>query len=283
VGDAPLSVTSADFNGDAQRDLAVANISSDNVSVLLGNGDGTLGLPQNFGAGDGPRDILSVDVNNDGFLDLAVTNNVAIITSEYAVTVLLGNGDGTFGAPKSFAVGLGPEHLTSADFDGDGNADLATTNSGSATPDPGGGASYKVSVHLGNGDGTFQSAQNIPTGNCPWGITSADFNNDGHDDLATSNSCGGSEGVRVHLGNGSSLKETVTYLLGETGLNNQSLQTKLDDALAHLRAGRTASACNKVDDFIRTVSAQSGKKIDSGYADILTTDANRIKAVIGCK
>ena len=202
VGNRPTSVTSADFNGDAQRDLAVANIFSDNVSVLLGNGDGTFQAAQNFGAGDGPRDILNVDFNGDGFLDLAVTNNAGVDNPVNQVSVLLGNGDGTFGAPQSFAVGLSPERLTSADFNGDGNADLATANPGSATPDPGGGFSYKVSVLLGNGDGTFQGVQNIPTGGCPYGITSADFNNDGHADLVTAAKCVGGEGVWVHLGNG---------------------------------------------------------------------------------
>src|SRR5215212_4057864 len=144
AGDGPMSVTSADFNGDSERDLAVANILSDNVSVVLGNGDGTFGLPQNFGAGDAPRDILSVDFDGDGFLDLAVTNS-DFGNRTNTVSVLLGNGDGTFGAPQSFEVGLWPKQLTSADFNSDGNADLATGNTGETVLNPSGGRSYRVS------------------------------------------------------------------------------------------------------------------------------------------
>ena len=80
----------------------------------------------------------------------------------------------------------------------------------------------------------------------------------------------------------SNLKETVTNLGLQSGLN-RSLQVKLDDALAQLNAGRTVPACSKLDDFISQVSAQSGRQIAPGDAEILITDANRIKAVIGCK
>jgi hypothetical protein len=80
----------------------------------------------------------------------------------------------------------------------------------------------------------------------------------------------------------STLKETVANLALQPRLN-QSLQAKLNDALALVDSGRTVPACNKLSDFNSQVSAQSGKQIDPEAADLLTTDANRIKAVIGCK
>jgi dipeptidyl aminopeptidase/acylaminoacyl peptidase len=80
----------------------------------------------------------------------------------------------------------------------------------------------------------------------------------------------------------STLKETVANLGLESGLN-RSLQAKLNDTLAHLKAGRTTLACNKLDEFISEVSAQSGNKIETRDAQRLTTDANRIKAVLACK
>jgi Tol biopolymer transport system component len=80
----------------------------------------------------------------------------------------------------------------------------------------------------------------------------------------------------------STLKEDVADLGLESGLN-RSLQAKLDDALAHLIAGRTVPACNKLDEFISQVSSQSGKKINPGDAQRLTADANRIKVVLACK
>jgi ornithine cyclodeaminase/alanine dehydrogenase-like protein (mu-crystallin family) len=65
-----------DFNGDGVQDLAVANEAFDNVSVLLGNGDGTFQGPQNFGVGSSPRSVAVGDFNGDGLQDLAVANSI---------------------------------------------------------------------------------------------------------------------------------------------------------------------------------------------------------------
>src|SRR6266511_2449891 len=70
----PNSVAIADFNGDGKLDLAVANTDTDNVSVLLGNGNGTFSSAQNFAAGDGPQSVAIGDFNGDGKRDLAVAN-----------------------------------------------------------------------------------------------------------------------------------------------------------------------------------------------------------------
>src|SRR5712692_9408280 len=74
AGSFPHSVAVGDFNGDGLQDLAVATSGSDNVSVLLGNGDGTFQAPQHFGAGDHPRFVAVADFNGDGLQDLAVAN-----------------------------------------------------------------------------------------------------------------------------------------------------------------------------------------------------------------
>src|ERR1700674_3738612 len=94
VGTSPSAVVVGDFNGDGKPDLAVANSGSNNVSILLGNGDGTFQPAVNFDAGLSPNSIAVGDFNGDGRLDLAVlqtgnpTNSVA-----GAVSILLGNGD----------------------------------------------------------------------------------------------------------------------------------------------------------------------------------------------
>ncbi len=130
AGDAPTSVTSADFNGDANADLAVSNESSNDVSVLLGNGDGTfLGKPD-LAAGNSPTSVVSADLNGDGDADLAVSN-----LASNNVSVMLGNGDGTFQTAQQYSVFVGgspgPNQIITDDFDGDGNVDLATANVGS--------------------------------------------------------------------------------------------------------------------------------------------------------
>src|SRR5215218_3162805 len=104
VGSSPTTVTNADFNGDGKVDLAAQNYTSDSVSVLLGNGNGTYQPKTNFAVGAGPNSnlpdpisIIGADFNGDGKADLAVAN------SAY-VSVLLGNGEGSFQAAQSFDI-----------------------------------------------------------------------------------------------------------------------------------------------------------------------------------
>ena len=195
VGDGPLHLTSADFNGDSKADLAVANIRSDNISILLGNGDGTFGAAQNFGGVDGPFSVSSADFNGDSRADLAVAYNGSL-TITGGVSVRLGNGDGTFGAAQNFGAGMQPTSVSSADFNGDSKVDLATANAGSDN----------VSVLLGNGDGTFGAAQNFGAADAPWFVTSADFNGDSKIDLATANA--------PSIVSGDSVPGNVSVLLG---------------------------------------------------------------------
>ena len=112
-----------DFNGDGKPDLATANYTSSNVSVLLGNGMGGFGTVTNFTAGAKPISVTVGDFNGDGKPDLAAANY-----SSNNVSVLLGNGMGGFGAATNFTVGTRPYSVAVGDFNGDGKPDLATAN-----------------------------------------------------------------------------------------------------------------------------------------------------------
>jgi hypothetical protein len=154
-----------DFDRDGILDLAVANYNGagddSTVSILLGNGDGTFRDLQNVAVGPLPWSVAAADFNGDGILDLAVTNsNWQQPTQESTVSILLGNGDG---------------HL-----------DLAVTGQ------------YGVVIWLGQGDGSFQIGQtyNVGTGS----VAVADFNQDGHADLAVANA--DVNAVRILLGRG---------------------------------------------------------------------------------
>ncbi|MCP2731166.1 FG-GAP repeat domain-containing protein, partial [Limnofasciculus baicalensis] len=133
-------VAIGDFNGDSKLDLAVTNWFDNNVSVLLGNGNGSFGAATNFPVGTNPVFVVTGDVNGDGKLDLAVAN-----FSSNNVSVLLGNGNGSFGAATNFPVGTNPYSVAIGDVNGDSQLDLAFTN----------WLSNKVSVLLGNGNGSF--------------------------------------------------------------------------------------------------------------------------------
>jgi YD repeat-containing protein len=201
VGTEPISIAVADFNGDGKLDLAVVNFDDGTVTILLGNGDGTFtqanGSPiTGFNL---PEGIAVGDFNEDGKLDLAVTN-----TGGGTVTILLGNGDGTFTTSvNSPAAGASPISVVAGDFNQDGKLDLAVTNSG-------GLGAGTVTILLGNGDGTFAQASGSPitVGEMPVSIAVADFNGDGKPDLAVVNENGGT--VTILLGNGDGTFNTAS-------------------------------------------------------------------------
>ncbi len=127
--------------------------------------------PVGYTAGTNPEAVVTADFNKDGRLDLATANY-----SSYSVSVLLGNGDGTFQAARNYGAGYNPQSLAVGDFNRDGKLDLVTAN----------GLVWdgKVSVLLGNGDGSFQPARTIPTGgSTARAVAVGDFNADGKLDL----------------------------------------------------------------------------------------------------
>lgn len=116
------------YNSGSALDLAVANRTSNNVSILIGNGNGTFvtPAPTYSSGGTGLRDVGKADFDSDGNLDLVVTNQDTGMTS---VSVLTGNGDGTFDTAQSFTVGTRPWGMVVDDFNLDGGPDIATANS----------------------------------------------------------------------------------------------------------------------------------------------------------
>ena len=234
VGIEPWSSVAADLNADGIVDLAVANWDSSDLSIYLGQGDGTFAPPTLFVIGSGANYIIACDFNGDGRLDLATAN-----MNSSTVSILLGNGDGNFQKSQDYAAGETASGLTAGDFNRDGALDLAVAafgddsvnillNDGTgvfaapieyavganpyliASGDFNGDGlldlaapnyhSNDVSILLGNGDGTFASAPNLVAGIQPYAPIARDFNADGMLDLAVANYI--SNDVSIFLGNG---------------------------------------------------------------------------------
>ncbi|HEX5313856.1 MAG TPA: FG-GAP-like repeat-containing protein [Gammaproteobacteria bacterium] len=177
-----------DMNGDGNADLAVAIGNFEDaaagannvVLVFLSNGDGTFAAPVRYAAGAYPRSIALGDLNQDGKPDLVVGSINAGLSAN-TLNVLLGNGDGTFGAAlrSPLPYDAGSSSLAIADFDGDGNPDVAI-----------GGGTYTF-VSLGKGDGTFSGNYASPLGSLAENLAVADLNHDQRPDLLlTSGSLG---------------------------------------------------------------------------------------------
>ena len=222
-GLSPLALAVANL-GNGQFDVVVANQwtdntdTSSNVSVLVGNGNGTFNAPVSYGTGGFfPDSIVITDVNADGKVDLVVANSSVGSTGGLGnVGVLLGNGDGTFGTAVAYSSGsYGAASVAVADVNGDGKPDVVVANCSSSSSDCSGGGGT-VGMLLGNGDGTFQTAVTFGAGgNTPFWVSVEDLNGDGKPDIVAancaSNVCGAAPGVLGVLIN-TSLTTTATAL-----------------------------------------------------------------------
>jgi len=230
-------VVPGDFNKDGKLDLALVGDGATFVSVILGDGLGHFSAPKTFPVSDGARFIATADFNNDGNLDLVTAGHVngisvlagdgagnfgaatsvnlgfstatvvvadfngdskpdvAVSGGQSTIAILAGNGNGSFGTPTLYRINTSALDIVSGDFDGDSKADVAITNT-SFSP------LTSMSLFYGDGSGKLRFASVIPVGSSPFGITSGDLNNDGHDDLVYVNIVHNTVSVLINDGSG---------------------------------------------------------------------------------
>lgn len=194
-----------DLNADGALDIVASNYVSNNVAVLIGDATGDFTLAANYMVGNGPYSLALGDVNNDGILDI-VTGDYGGTTGT-TVTLLVGVGDGKFGAATPFTVATGPTAVALGDLDNDGNLDIATTSP----------VSNNVSILLGDGLGGFGAANTFgPTANSR-SIALGDLDNNGLLDIVTANASGGIN-LSVLLADGSGGFTATNTTTGEPAL-----------------------------------------------------------------
>jgi hypothetical protein len=144
VGDRPRSAAAGDFNGDGHLDLAVTNLGTRNISILLGRGDGTFGPQTSTSCGPFPTLVATGDFDGDGDLDLSSNYFGATGSTSGFVCLAVGHGDGTFDPGVLDPISFHPAYLAPGDFDGDSRDDVAA-----------GGAGSGLSILSGRVDGTL--------------------------------------------------------------------------------------------------------------------------------
>ncbi len=168
--------------------VALAVLGASLLPGQIGRGRSQVPFPRNdFATGSTPVAVITGDFNGDTRLDLAVVNK-----GSNSVSILLGNGDGSFADRTDFLTGNGPAAVVTGDFNADGKTDLAIVNKDSNT----------VSILLGKGDGTFSAKTDFPTGAGPSAIVAGDFNADGKLDLAITNQTDNTVSILLGKGDG---------------------------------------------------------------------------------
>jgi hypothetical protein len=281
----PQALAIADVNGDGHGDIVATNYFAGDVTVLLGNGDGTVNVPT-FGYTTGgfpsPPAVIG-DFNGDGLLDILVPDGV------YSFSYMKGYGDGTFRAALDFyapvtdnleAFGL---DLATGDFNGDGFPDVVVGNCCDAT--------VGITVFLSNSDGTLQPGVNYGTGGNWNYVTVADFNKDGKLDIAALDIATGQ--IQIYTGDG-----TGAFTAGPTALTGDTSSLTLTsgdfngDGYADIAVANNASHTVGVflNDKHGSLLAPANQALTGAPAEVLTADVNgdgkldllALQAACGC-
>lgn len=212
-GSQPQGAIAVDVNRDGRSDIITADYAGNSISVLVANSDGTFRAKVSYAVPAlTPWGIVNGDVNGDSISDIVVNSY-----TNSAVSVFIGNSDGSFVAARSYAIQAGTanaDDISLADFNGDGNVDVATADSTTGT----------VSVLLNNGNGTFRLGTQTSVGGTsqPKGLTTGDLNGDGKSDIAVS--LWNSSAVQILLGTGNG-----TFSLGVSISVNAPYGIQADD------------------------------------------------------
>jgi hypothetical protein len=207
AGHDPNGVAVGDFNEDGRDDIVVTNTFTNEASVLLSKGDGTFQSPVSYGVGTNPTAVAVGNLTGSGHRDIVVADKGARDGSGAGLSVLLGNGDGTFQNSRMISLGVAPVGVAVADLNGDGVEDLAVADQGHTASDVALLGDASVKVLLGNGDGTFGPPAAYFGGAFGTTVAVGDFHSRGVPDIAVGNG-GGTMNLLTGNGDGTFVSAT---------------------------------------------------------------------------
>src|SRR6185436_6089452 len=185
-GQSPSQVTSADLDNDGDSDLVVSQENFSNGFVVLKNqGNFSFSTPVKYNSAKASKDIVIADFNKDGKKEVALTNSGANFDGK-TISVYFNQGNAIFGNAINYTVGSNPIGIIAADFDNDGDIDLAVANNRAP--------SGTISILVNTGNGSFAAPVNFPAGQTPYKITVAKINNDNLPDIVVAN-----EGEKMNI------------------------------------------------------------------------------------
>lgn len=253
IGQRPSEVKAGDLDNDGDSDLVVAQQGfSTGFVVLINLGKGIYAAPVKYNSPKASEGIVIADFNNDGRKDVALTNSGVNLDGN-SVSVFFNTGSGKFAPANNYTVGNYPIGIIAADFDNDGDHDIAVCNNLSN-----GGS---VSILINKGDGTFYPAINVDGGGDPFRITAAKINNDNLSDLIIGNN---TQNITILFNNGSNTFSKLT-------LNVVSI-FPIEDANATVKA---ADFDNDGDNDIIFSSARTANS-NNGQIALFTNTGNGI-------
>jgi len=202
----PVYLGVYDFNEDGKPDVVATDQTHGGIGIALGAGDGTFAATTFLPTGQNTHGLTGADLNHDGHMDIAATN----YTTPGTVSVLLGKGDGTF-QPKIDFSASSPHTVSSGDLDQDGDIDLVICDFDTG----------KITIALGNGDGTFATLPEIPTGTNPHASAVGDVDGDGKNDIVVANQASNTLSMLLGRG-GASWAPKIDYPVG-AGAHNVAI------------------------------------------------------------
>jgi hypothetical protein len=291
AGRDPNGIAVGDFNEDGRDDVVVTNTFTNQASVLLSNGDGTFQSPVPYTTGSNPVAVAVSNFTSSGHRDFVVANKGATDGSGAGLSVLLGNGDGSFQNVGTISAGVAPVAVAVADLNGDGRQDLAVAGQGHSSGTVLLGDA-RVQVLLGNGDGTFGPAATFFGGAFGTALALGDFHGHGILDIALGNEggtlnllTGNGDGTFVSATNYDSPLGPFTVAVGDlNGDGFLDLATANADGSVSLYFGNGDGSFQAPVNIRTRASARSVAVADlrqNGILDLVVIDGFGIEVLLG--